>query len=199
MSDTSQGEGWWEASDGKWYLPEEHGDFVDERPPPPGLGVDGTMESDAGGVLAPTQDASLRPNGLLATIGMLTILVVIVGYFLAEANNEIKSLERSLASERTDTFLAEDSLRVSDSRLDLAISAEREKDADYSDLYNALNECRSATYDAGTAWAESAVEDTLAASTRLGPAIDKMGDACDDVEIAQRDFENKYPGSFDDD
>ena len=29
MSDTSQGEGWWLASDGKWYPPES-------RPPPPG-------------------------------------------------------------------------------------------------------------------------------------------------------------------
>ena len=27
MSDTSQGEGWWQASDGKWYAPELHPDF----------------------------------------------------------------------------------------------------------------------------------------------------------------------------
>ena len=26
MSDTSQGQGWWEASDGKWYPPEQHPD-----------------------------------------------------------------------------------------------------------------------------------------------------------------------------
>lgn len=35
MSDTSQGEGWWEASDSRWYPPEDHPDYVDPRPPPP--------------------------------------------------------------------------------------------------------------------------------------------------------------------
>jgi hypothetical protein len=32
MSDFSQGAGWWQASDGKWYAPELHPNF---RPPPP--------------------------------------------------------------------------------------------------------------------------------------------------------------------
>ena len=36
MSDTSQGEGWWVASDGKWYPPEQHPDYV----PPTVLGSD---------------------------------------------------------------------------------------------------------------------------------------------------------------
>ena len=27
MSDQSQGPGWWQASDGKWYAPEQHPDF----------------------------------------------------------------------------------------------------------------------------------------------------------------------------
>jgi hypothetical protein len=31
MSDVSQGPGWWIASDGKWYPPEDHPDY---RPPP---------------------------------------------------------------------------------------------------------------------------------------------------------------------
>src|SRR5450759_4169120 len=33
MSDTSQGSGWWQASDGKWYRPEQHPDY---QPPSPG-------------------------------------------------------------------------------------------------------------------------------------------------------------------
>jgi len=33
MSDTSQGDGWWIASDGKWYAPEQHPDYV--APPNP--------------------------------------------------------------------------------------------------------------------------------------------------------------------
>ena len=32
MSDAAQGEGWWEASDGKWYPPDSRSD---PRPPPP--------------------------------------------------------------------------------------------------------------------------------------------------------------------
>lgn len=36
MSDTSQGEGWWVASDGKWYAPEQHPDYV----PPTVLSAD---------------------------------------------------------------------------------------------------------------------------------------------------------------
>jgi hypothetical protein len=37
MSDVSQGEGWWQASDGKWYAPELHPDYVAPAPaaPPP--------------------------------------------------------------------------------------------------------------------------------------------------------------------
>lgn len=34
MSDSSQGPGWWQASDGKWYPPESHPNY--SAPPPPG-------------------------------------------------------------------------------------------------------------------------------------------------------------------
>lgn len=48
MSDASQGEGWWIASDGKWYPPQS--DETAERPPPP-------PESK------PTGDEQPRPAG----------------------------------------------------------------------------------------------------------------------------------------
>jgi Collagen triple helix repeat (20 copies) len=35
MSDTSQGAGWWEASDGMWYAPEQHPDYIAPAPEPP--------------------------------------------------------------------------------------------------------------------------------------------------------------------
>jgi hypothetical protein len=35
MSDASQGPGWWVASDGKWYPPESHPDYLPPAPPPP--------------------------------------------------------------------------------------------------------------------------------------------------------------------
>lgn len=34
MTDVAQGPGWWQASDGKWYAPEQHPNY---RPPPPPL------------------------------------------------------------------------------------------------------------------------------------------------------------------
>ena len=35
MSDVSQGTGWWQASDGKWYRPEQHPDYKPPAPNPP--------------------------------------------------------------------------------------------------------------------------------------------------------------------
>jgi hypothetical protein len=35
MSDVSQGPGWWRASDGRWYPPEQHPDYVPPPPAPP--------------------------------------------------------------------------------------------------------------------------------------------------------------------
>ncbi len=35
MSDVSGGPGWWQASDGKWYRPEQHPDYRPPSPPPP--------------------------------------------------------------------------------------------------------------------------------------------------------------------
>jgi hypothetical protein len=35
MSNASQGPGWWQASDGRWYAPEQHPDYKPQPPPPP--------------------------------------------------------------------------------------------------------------------------------------------------------------------
>ena len=34
MSELSQGPGWWQASDGKWYSPQQHPDYRAPWPPP---------------------------------------------------------------------------------------------------------------------------------------------------------------------
>lgn len=44
MSDTSQGPGWWLASDGKWYPPQPSG----PPPPPPGAGGHGASRPTNG-------------------------------------------------------------------------------------------------------------------------------------------------------
>ena len=48
MSDTSQGPGWWQASDGRWYAPELHPDFREPQ-----------VEGDA---RPPSEPSSLRPS-----------------------------------------------------------------------------------------------------------------------------------------
>lgn len=35
MSDIAQGPGWWRASDGRWYPPEQHPTYLSSLPPPP--------------------------------------------------------------------------------------------------------------------------------------------------------------------
>lgn len=55
MSDTSQGEGWWLASDGKWYPPES-ATHLPPPPPPPAPG----LESTAPSLIA--QDVPLPPD-----------------------------------------------------------------------------------------------------------------------------------------
>jgi hypothetical protein len=55
MSDTSQGPGWWQASDGKWYPPEQAPGAVPTGPPPgpagapPGYGTPPAYGAPAGG------------------------------------------------------------------------------------------------------------------------------------------------------
>jgi Domain of unknown function (DUF4190) len=65
VSDTSQGPGWWLASDGKWYGPEQApGPVVPSYPPPiaPGTVVTSTMP--VGGPGGPPADpGSLPPGG----------------------------------------------------------------------------------------------------------------------------------------
>ena len=52
MSDTAQGSGWWQASDGKWYPPESHPSYQSmpsppPPPPPPGSGPVLTQQAPA--------------------------------------------------------------------------------------------------------------------------------------------------------
>lgn len=77
MSDMSQGDGWWEASDSKWYPQEEHPDYVDDRPLPPGLDAnksEGQMEGASPGIPVSTaRPKSQRSRVLLVVIGVMTI------------------------------------------------------------------------------------------------------------------------------
>ena len=72
MSDTSQGPGWWIASDGKWYSPSQHPDYVPpDSPPPPVPTSDVAQPSPVttSGPLPPTASvpsaAPLPPSSML--------------------------------------------------------------------------------------------------------------------------------------
>ncbi|MEM9521599.1 MAG: hypothetical protein AAGA37_19980 [Actinomycetota bacterium] len=57
MSDVSQGDGWWQASDGKWYAPEQHPDYKPAPPPPPPTNAPPPPTAPAG---------DSKPDGLIA-------------------------------------------------------------------------------------------------------------------------------------
>lgn len=89
MSDASQGHGWWEASDSKWYPPEDHPDYVDPRPPPPkrisaneDLGQAGNNEASSEKV-APASSGSLSQTDAVKTDSTLSALVF--GFWVSSA------------------------------------------------------------------------------------------------------------------
>jgi hypothetical protein len=71
MSDVSQGYGWWEAKDGKWYPPERHPDYkvptqvaapiVSAPEPPPSLQGDGWWKASDGNWYPPERHPSYQP------------------------------------------------------------------------------------------------------------------------------------------
>lgn len=86
MSDVSQGEGWWQASDDKWYSPETHPNY---RPPPPMPQVVPSAAPDVAPGLSTTQPPSNTTNGLaiaslvlgiLWLFGLGSILALIFGF-----------------------------------------------------------------------------------------------------------------------
>jgi len=66
MSDESQGPGWWQASDGKWYAPEEAPDVV----PPPDVPIAPSPPVPQPGQLGPL--GSRRSLGLIILLSIVT-------------------------------------------------------------------------------------------------------------------------------
>ena len=76
-ADASQGEGWWQASDGKWYPPQTASPSI-PPPPPPQTPSSPPVEDDGG-------DGSDKPpfwrrRWVLITGGILIVLIVITAY-----------------------------------------------------------------------------------------------------------------------
>ena len=67
MSDVSQGAGWWQATDGRWYPPETHPEYHAPQPDPSAMGPTRHVLSS---------DLTLRPSPLdrEAALGLLAEL-----------------------------------------------------------------------------------------------------------------------------
>jgi hypothetical protein len=105
MSDTSQGEGWWIASDGKWYAPES-ATHLPPPPPPSAPGLESTTPpliaqnvplppeaaSSVADIPAPTAPESDRPiykrPAVVIPIAAIVILAVVVAVVLLGNNKK---------------------------------------------------------------------------------------------------------------
>lgn len=83
MSDVSQGPGWWQASDGKWYPPEQHPDPQAQAPAPP-QGA-GALPGQPGAVPAqslPPFSLDLKRWSPAERITAIATLVLFISLFL---------------------------------------------------------------------------------------------------------------------
>lgn len=71
MSDLSQGPGWWQASDGKWYAP------APDAPPAPGEASEPALPE-----VAPADSRPDLVRGLLFVVGAVALAVIVVAGFL---------------------------------------------------------------------------------------------------------------------
>jgi len=98
VSDTSQGPGWWVASDGRWYAPETHPNYVPPPTPPasgppaaplgspavpgPGwwMGSDGLMHPPLAGSPGAASGSEKKPRRglIIALICVVVVLVAVV-------------------------------------------------------------------------------------------------------------------------
>jgi hypothetical protein len=110
MSDVSQGQGWWQASDGKWYSPEEK---PDHRPPPPPSArrtvstastrrtVSSGGVNDFDGAMMALRGASVgkvnrrRVVQVIEALSVATLAILTIIFFVAgiHRNNQISDLK----------------------------------------------------------------------------------------------------------
>ena len=78
MSDTAQGPGWWQASDGKWYPPEQAPGYA-APPPPPGAGAPAFGPPPGYGTPPPMAYAPAPASGMSGCLKAFLIVLAIVG------------------------------------------------------------------------------------------------------------------------
>ena len=75
MSDVSQGPGWWQASDDKWYPPEQHPGYRPPPPPPTDTGTSPQSVSAAG----PAPQATLLTSGRMTRLRWINVAAIVGG------------------------------------------------------------------------------------------------------------------------
>jgi hypothetical protein len=81
MSDVSQGDGWWQASDGKWYAAEE--DPSRQPPPPPASSAEGPVgASSSPGTGSSSFSFDIKRLSQAERITGIATLVLIISLFL---------------------------------------------------------------------------------------------------------------------
>jgi hypothetical protein len=94
MSDASGGPGWWHASDGKWYPPEQHPNYRPPPPPPPPPGQAITAQGRQVPVAAakPLAESDLGKDRSPASVLGLSIITFGIYYLVwyYKINNEIR-------------------------------------------------------------------------------------------------------------
>jgi hypothetical protein len=107
MSDTSQGPGWWQASDKKWYPPERHASYAAPPHPP------GRQRRERGSGAASVGRGCLMAIGVAAVaVVVLIIIVIVVAVSGSKSSNKPGSGSSShpAAADVTVTCAAPDSL-----------------------------------------------------------------------------------------
>ncbi|MCL4423034.1 MAG: DUF4234 domain-containing protein [Actinobacteria bacterium] len=88
MSDVSQGPGWWQATDGRWYPPENHPQYQPPPPPPQPLSAMAAAPPAA----AQSQDMFVGKDRSPASVLGLSIITLGIYYLVwyYKINNEIR-------------------------------------------------------------------------------------------------------------
>jgi hypothetical protein len=96
MSDVSMGEGWWRASDAKWYPPETHPDYVEPVVPPPDIATGPPPQQAVAPdvTAAPTQVEDAASSRLPWSVIVVGGALVVIGTFLPWASLDGADLGR---------------------------------------------------------------------------------------------------------
>jgi hypothetical protein len=82
MSDVPQGPGWWQASDLKWYPPQESSDYLATLPPPPG-------QQSPSPAVQPTVATNGTSGVVWFVLGGLTLLAIGAAVYASNATENV--------------------------------------------------------------------------------------------------------------